>query len=198
MSDKNRKIGEVVNADSAGFRVQCYELHEPPLLGSFLEYHEGTTTIWGVVLTAETSPIDSGRPVMALGAPEESEEELLRKHPELSILFRTDVQALVVGYRENGGVRQGLPPRPARIHGFVSLASPSQVREFTVDLTFIATLISTDVPHRDHALASCLRLASAAHETPRDFLVSAGREVARLLAADAPRLHLLLRQITPA
>ena len=195
MPDINVKIGEIVTADSATFSFQCHALGQPPPLGSLVLTGDADASIYGIVHSASTLPIDRGRQVQALGAQFQDEAALYRDHPELDQLLRTEVHALVAGHRSANALRYTLPPHPARIHGFVLLASASQVREFTRDLSFIATLTGADVPHRDHALAACLRLAAAAHEKPRDFLVGAGREAARLLAADAPRLHLLLRQI---
>ncbi|MSQ24922.1 MAG: hypothetical protein EXR49_01375 [Dehalococcoidia bacterium] len=191
------KIGEIVTADSAAFSFQCHALGQPPPLGSLVLTGEADALIYGIVHSASTLPIDRGRQVQALGPEFQDEAALYQQHPELDQLLRTEVQALIAGYGNGSALRYSLPPRPARIHGFVLLASASQVQQFTRDLSFVATLVGADVPHRDHALAACLRLAAAAHDKPRDFLVGAGREAARLLAADAPRLHLLLRQIAP-
>ena len=108
----------------------------------------------------------------------------------------------MVGYRGAGGVSHVLPPRPARLHGFVHLADPGAVREFTRSPHFLANLVSAAPPEADHAAAAFVRLARRAHPDPAAFqlvvlwfLVTAGKELARLLARDVQRLNTLLRMI---
>lgn len=191
----NRPLGEIVQASIASFTAQCHTLGEPPPLGALVTTSEGGATVYGVVCNATTGSIDPGRRAMALGAAEAEEEGVYRSHPELTQLLRTDFEALVVGCRTPAGVRYYLPPRPARIHAFVYVASQDDVREFTADLAFLHFLVNAAVPTRDDAASSCLRLASAAHKGQEGFLVKAGKELAALIGRDTPRLNVLLRQL---
>ena len=197
MTNDAARLGEVVEADTAGFMAQCDRLGEPPALGTLVTARDGDVELYAVVCHAATAGIDPSRTVVALGADEESEEGVYRSHPELAQLLRTDIRALVVGHRHGGRLLQHLPPRPARIHGFVYQAKPEQVREFTETLDFLAYLVRGAPPASDDATAACLRLAGQAHPDQRAFLVRAGKALAGLLAQDSQRLHVLLQMVGP-
>ena len=190
---QNTRLGEVVEASTAGFVAQCHRLGEPPPLGSLVTARDGEALIYAVVHNASTGSMDPGRRFMALGQEEATEEDVYRSHPELSQLLRTDFEALVVGHRIDGTLRQHLPPRPARMHSFVHMVSEEELREFTTPFGFLHILANAPVPTRDEAMAACLRLASHAHRERDAFLVRAGKELAGLLARDSQRLNVALR-----
>ena len=194
---QDSRLGEVVEASTAEFVAQCHRLGEPPPLGSLVRATDGEVELYGVVHNASTGSIDPGRRFIALGQEEATEEDLYRSHPELGQLLRTDFQTLVVGHKVNGALRQYLPPRPARIHSFVNLATVEDLREFTTSLGFLPILANAPVATRDDALAACLRLASDTHENGGEFLKRAGKELAMLLAHDSQRLNTLLRRLSP-
>ncbi|MDO8531331.1 MAG: hypothetical protein Q7T26_04050 [Dehalococcoidia bacterium] len=196
---EGRRIGEVVLAESARFTVHCYDLHGAPPLGAFLRASNGHTPVYAVVAGASTVSIDAGRRPVALGAEMESEEEVYRSQPQLAQLFRTEAQALAVGFHDPSteGPRHYLPPRPPRIHAFVYLCPPEEVRAFTQSLDFLALLANAPIPSADDVLAACVREAAAAHDDRQAFLLRAGRETARLLGADAQRLMAVLKRIRP-
>ena len=189
----NTRLGEIVEASTAGFVAQCHRLGEPPPLGSLVRAGDGEVELYAVVHNASTGSIDPGRRFTALGQEEATEEDVYRSHPELAQLLRTDFEALVVGHRIDGTLRQHLPPRPARMHSFVRLASEEELREFTTTLGFLPILANAPVSTRDDAMAACLRLASRAHPDRETFLVRAGKELAVLLARDSQRLNVVLR-----
>ncbi|MEE9284907.1 MAG: hypothetical protein V3V35_04160 [Dehalococcoidia bacterium] len=195
MADQGQKLGEVVEADTAGFLAQCDRLGQPPDLGTLVTTADGDVQLYAVVCHAVTAGIDPSRPVTALGKDEVSDEAIYQTHPELTQLLRTDFRALVVGHRTGESVVQRLPPRPAPIHRFVYQATQQQVREFTQALDFLAYLVQGPPPAGDDATAACLRLASQSHPDRREFLVRAGKALARLLAQDLQRLQLLLQRL---
>jgi hypothetical protein len=62
---------------------------------------------------------------------------------------------------------------------------------------FRLVLDNRDLP-ADELLAANLRYAAQARRADgEDFMVAAGRELARLLAIDLPRLDAMLRRISP-
>ncbi len=161
-------------------------------MGSFVCASSGEQVIYGIVANVATVSIDPARRVMALGATIGSEELLRREHPELEQLLRTDFTVLTLGYREGRRTWQRLPPVPPQIHAFVRVAAEDEVKAFTSDLGFLATLLRNVEPGGDEALAAALRRAAECHGEARIFLVKAGRELARLLASDGQRLQRVL------
>lgn len=189
------KIGEVVESCTNEFVAECYELHNPPSLGSLVRAGDGEVEIYGVVCNAVTQSIDQGRRPLARGREETNEEDIYRQHPQLSRLLRTTFDTLIIGHGTGGTIYRYLPPRPPRVHSFVYLCSSDEVRRFTQTLDFLPTLLNTRTELGDEVLAACLRLASNAHDDRSLFLVRSGKEIAVLLSGELNRLNAILRRI---
>lgn len=190
------KVGEVIEASTTEFVAESYRLHEAPPFGSFVRASDGAVHIYGLVCHTRTGSLEPGRRPMARGENETDEEDIYRRHPELPELLRTEFTAAVVGFREGEAVRQYLPPRPPRLHGFVYVCSPEETRAFTQRLDFLPTLLAASLKGSvDELIGAALRQASLARGGDREFLVAAGKEVARLLAHDPNRLSAILRRI---
>ena len=187
------KIAEVIEAGTASFAAQCYELYEIPPLGSLVR----TGDIYGVVAGASTSSLEPNRRPIARGKDEASEEAVYQSSPQLTKLLRSEFEALVVGYRDGDRIRQHLPPRPARIHGFVYLCQPDEAREFSRQPGFLSILLNAavDVP-TEEIVAAALRQMSLAQEDSRGYMVAAGKELAGLLSGDFSRLRNILGRLT--
>lgn len=189
------RIGEVIETSSSQFVAQCYQLHQPPSLGSLVKTKDKLIEIYGIVYNAETHSLEPGRRPIARGD-EAGEEDIFQANPQLSKLLSTDFRALVAGYREGGKLFHYLPPRPACIHGFVYLCPPEEVREFSQSLDFLSLLTEANlmVPV-DEVIAASLRCFSKAHADGRAFLVKAGKELAVLLSVELKRLNSILRRL---
>jgi len=185
------KIGEIIEASTAGFVAECYELHEPPPFGSLVKTREGEREIYGVVSEAATRSIEPGRRPIARGRGETDEEEIYRQNPQLARLLRTEFTALVVGHSEGGRLNHYLPPRPARVHGFVYVCDDEEVERFSQSLDFLSILVAQE----DELIAACLRYIARAHGDRHRFLVKVGKELALLLGAETGRLNSILRRI---
>jgi len=155
-----------------------------------------TGDLYGIVYHATTSSIEPGRRPIARGRDEESEEEVYRQNPQLLKLLRSEFSALVVGYREKEKLHHYLPPRPAKIHSFVYLCSPDEIRQFSQSFAFLNILISTSlsVP-REELASACLRQMSQVYQDRQAFLVAAGKELAVLLSGELNQLKAILERI---
>ena len=190
------KIGEVIEASTAEFAVECYELYDAPALGSLIKTSDGDVEIYGVVYNTTTESMDPGRKPIARGKDVKNEADIYRSSPQLSVLFRTNFQALVIGHKIANDVNRYLPPRPARIHSFVYELGEAEIKDFTKSLDFLYILASAPViGSSDEVVAACLRNASKVQDDARSFLVKAGKELAVLLSAEPHRLEAILRRI---
>ncbi len=186
------KIAEVIEAGTVQFAAQCYELYELPPLGSLVK----TGDIYGIVAGATTSSLEPGRKPIARGKDEASEEAVYQSSPQLSKLLRSEFEAVVVGHKDGDKLRQYLPPRPARIHGFIYLCQPDEVKEFSQSFGFLNILTSATLPvPTEELIAAALRQMSRAHEDSRAFLVAAGKELAALFSSDFIRLKNILGRL---
>ncbi len=196
MAELSDRVGEVIAASTTDFVAQCYELYQSPPLGSLVKTRDKPIDLYGIVYHATTGSLEPGRRPIARGKDETSEEEIYRSSPQLLKLLRSEFSALVVGHREGDKLYRYLPPKPARIHGFVYQCRPEEVKEFSQSFDFLNILINTHLPVSvDELVAATLRQMSQAHEDPHVFLVAAGKELAILLSGQFNQLKAILGRI---
>jgi len=190
------RVGEVIEASTTDFVAQCYELYQSPPLGSLVKTRDLTVELYGIVYNATTTSLEPGRRPIARGKDEASEEEIYRSSPQLLKLLRSEFSALVVGHKYDDKLYHYLPPKPARIHGFVYLCDPEEVKEFSQSFDFLNILINAHLPvSSEEIIAASLRLMSQAYEDRHAFLVAAGKELAILLSGDFNQLKAILGRI---
>jgi hypothetical protein len=191
------RVGEVIQAATTGFTAQCYELYQMPPLGSLVKTGDSSAELYGIVYNAATTSLEPGRRPIARGKDEESQEAIYRSSPQLAKLLKSEFEALVVGYREGDKFYQYLPPKPARIHGFVYLCPPDEVRDFSKSLDFLNIILNAHLPVPiEELISASLRQMSLAHDDQRSFLVAAGKELANLLSNDFIRLKNILGKLS--
>ena len=196
MAELADRVGEVIEASTTDFVAQCYELYQSPPLGSLVKTRDLSVELYGIVYNATTTSLEPGRRPIARGKDEASEEEIYRSSPQLLKLLRSEFSALVVGHKYDDKLYHYLPPKPARIHGFVYLCSPGEVKEFSRSFDFLNILINTHLPvPADELIAACLRQMSQVYEDRHSVLVGAGKELALLLSSDFNRLKAILGRI---
>ena len=191
-----QRVGEVIEASTTNFVAQCYELYQSPPLGSLVKTRDLPVELYGVVYNAATTSLEPGRRPIARGKDEATEEEIYRSSPQLLRLLRSEFSALVVGHRQDDKLYRYLPPKPARIHAFVYLCSPQEVKELSQSFDFLNILINARLPiPADELIAACLRQMSQVYKDPHPFLVTAGKELAVLLSGDFNQLRAILGRI---
>ena len=191
MPELTDRVGEVIEASTTDFVAQCYELYQLPPLGSLVKVQDEQVTLYGVVYHATTGSLEPGRRPIARGKDAASEEEVYRASPQLSKLLKSEFSVLAVGHRQDDKLYHYLPPKPARIHGFVYLCGPEEVREFSQSFDFLNILVNTHLPvSADEIIAAVLRQMSATQEDPHAFLVAAGKELHVSYTAIAPDMEL--------
>ena len=188
----NNKIAEVIEASTAQFTAQCYELYEMPPLGALVK----TGDIFGVVANEETTGMEPGRKPIARGKDAATEEAVYKDSPQLKKLLRSTFTAAVVGYCKDGKIHQYLPPQPAKIHAFVYLCQPEEVDEFSKSFSWLNILINSAVSIPvEEVVAASLRQMSRVREDSHSFMVAAGKEIANILASNMARVKNILEKI---
>jgi hypothetical protein len=193
------KLAEVIETSSTGFTAQCYELNAAPPLGSLVKTSVDGVMIYAVVAHVSTTSLEPGRKPVARGKDEATEEDIFKANPQLEKLLRCEVNAVIVGHQLDGEIRHYLPPRPARLHGFVFACNDSEVRDFSKKTGFITLLLSDQGEvSPEEMTAAALRRMSASYEGEerRKFLLTAGKALAQLLSADYNRLKTILERLS--
>ena len=102
----------------------------------------------------------------------------------------------MVGHRQGDKLYHYLPPKPARIHGFVYLCSLEEVKEFSQSFAFLTILLNARLPVSvEEIVAATLRQMGQAYDDPRPFLVAAGKELAVLLGGQFNQLKAILGRL---
>jgi hypothetical protein len=192
------KIAEIVEASTATYVAQCYDLFSQPTFGSLVKTNDGPVAIYGAVYNATTSSIEPGRRPVARGRDEPDEEALFRANPQLKKLLRSEFNVVVLGYQVDSRYYHYLPPNPARIHGFVQDCSREEAVSFSQSLEFLSTLVNARLElATEEVTGAVLRSLSTAYDEPRDFLKRAGKELSTILSNDYNRLRTILSKMQP-
>jgi hypothetical protein len=191
-----QRVGEVIEASTTDFVAQCYELYQSPPLGSMVKTRDLGVELYGIVYNATTTSLEPGRRPIARGKDETSEEAIYQASPQLLKLLKSEFGAVVVGHRQGDKLHHYLPPKPARIHSFVYLCSPKEIKEFSQSFDFLNILLNTHLPvSPEELIAASLRQMSQVYEDRRAFLVAAGKELAILLSGQFNQLKAILERI---
>ncbi len=196
MAELADRVGEIIEASTTDFVAQCYELYQSPPLGSLVKTRDESVELYGIVYNAATTSLEPGRRPIARGKDEATEEEIYRSSPQLLKLLRSEFGAVVVGHRQDDKLHHYLPPKPARIHGFVYLCPPEEVKEFSQSFDFLNILVNSHLTVSvDELIAASLRQMGEAHKDRHAFLVAAGKELAILLSGNFNQLKAILGRI---
>jgi hypothetical protein len=191
------KIGEVLQAASGYFSAQCYELHQPPALGSLVKIREGTKDILAIVTGAQTRGIDPSRLPVARGANDNDQDDVFKANPQLARLLVTEFNAVITGYIEDGNLHCYLPPRPGHIHSFVFACTDDETRLFSSRLDFLDALVLSPpgLFQVDEVIAASLRTFCHLHPEPEEYLVAAGKHLTALIGDQLMRLNSILKRL---
>lgn len=188
-------VGRVISASNARFAVGCRLLRtEVPTFGALVKAQaEDEITILGLVRDVQLldDPLIRQVAVLSEDRPELIEDQYQR-------LLPIEVHVQVVGYRCRGQWCHWLPPQPPMSLARILTCTGEELREFTERFDYFRLVLDSRDMLSDELLAAHLRNAAQARgDAGEAFLVSAGRELARLLGMDLLRLDAILRRIRP-
>jgi hypothetical protein len=188
-------IGEIVETSTTQFLSQACELGRAPAFGSLVKVDCAPTEIFGLVFNVRTGGLDPGAQAVMRGRVGVRDEAIYRENPDLRAVLRTEFAALIVGFCEDGQLRQYLPAQPPPLHWSVYECDQSEVEKFSNRLDYFRSVLAVSEVPADELLAANLRLVRKARPTDPDFSMRAGRELARLLNKEYERLSAILRRI---
>jgi len=195
MSDSPVRVGRVMRSSTGEFSIGTHlRQADVPRFGSFVK---APSTDGSEVIGLIYDVLIEDDPFVRQMIGADVAEEVLRDQRENRQLPAT-VSVLVVGHCQDGQMLPYLPSQPpAALDTLVTCTNDETIR-FTEDLAYFRTVLNAQDVRPDELLAASIRHAAEARAGDgREFLVRAGRELARLLAFDAVRLEGLLRRIRP-
>jgi hypothetical protein len=186
------RVGRVLRASIRGFVVGCRVMRENiPAFGVLVSAVSPTSagTIYGLIYDVSVR----GDPFVRQLAIADLPEEILRDQRE-NRLMPIEVSVLAVGHSEGSVIRHCLPPQPPVTLNLLHQCRSQEVVAFTRQFDYLRLVLEAVNVPADELLAANLRMAAEARaESERgEFLVVAGRELARLLRGDLRRLEGIL------
>lgn len=195
MSEPDLQVGRVLQAGTRGFAIGCVVMQpEIPAFGSFVraEGQASGQAIYGLIY--DVSVEDDPFVRQFIGA--NPTEEVVRDQRE-NRQVPIEVRVLAVGCGNGESIHHSLPAQPPVTLDWLYQCSDEETRAFTQRFDYFRLVLEAREVPADELLAASLRTAAAARpETEREaFLVDAGRELVRLMAADPTRLEGLLQRL---
>ncbi|MEA3336095.1 MAG: hypothetical protein U9R25_09325 [Chloroflexota bacterium] len=195
MSDLTR-VGRVLRASTRDFTVGCQTLEEEiPSFGTLVRVERRGGLVYGLITDVRVDDDPFVRQLIAAGSLTDEYVADQRQRRQVPV----EVHALVVGGRQDGGgIYHRLPPQPPATLSWVELCGPDEIRQFGGGFGFLRTLLNAEDVPADELLAASLRQMAAVQDGPvetQEFLIAAGRELARLLSRDPGRLDGILQRM---
>ncbi len=190
-------LGRVIEASIDRLTAVCHTLDGAPPLGALVVAEDDAPAIYAAVTGALTGGIDPGRRLAPRGGPGDGRAAVLAQNPQIPALLQTTFTATVTGHAGPGGeMRRYLPDAPAPVYALVRAATAAETAALCAEPDYLKLLLTAG-PLADEVTAACLRRAAAHQPDSRAFLITSGRALAGLLAAEPDRLHAILRRIRP-
>jgi hypothetical protein len=198
MSDQPNEVGRVLRASTMDFTVGVRKLQQNlPRFGALIRVQTDSTTIYGLIYDVL---IDDDPFVRQLLAARDLRDEEVKDQRE-NRLVPAEVSVLAIGYGEAGTIYHLLPPQPPAALDMVYQCDDAEVKQFGSRLNkpcfdyFRLILQSQGIP-ADELLAASLREGARVRGSAgQQYLIDAGRELARILAIDPVRLDNILRRL---
>lgn len=187
-------IAEVIESSTTEFVAQTRKLHGSPPFGAFVKAGASPASL-AMIYNISTGSADLNRRPVAYG---KTEDELRKEQPQIFELLRTEIRAKIIGYADDYGVQQLLPPQPPRLHSFVFVCTPEEVQTFTRQFDYFRTLLGVGGTLSDELLIAAIQQTCGCQpESSYTCLIRAGKELSRLLRDDYDRLESILRRMRP-
>jgi hypothetical protein len=198
---ESMRVGRVLRASTRGFDCGTHsrELDARHDFGAFVLApiaNDDATLAVGLVYKVD---IKDDQLVAELVLGDYVQESVLMDQRD-NRLVPVEVKAIAIGYFTHGEAVHGLPPRPPMTLTDVMACAPAEIVAFNRRLDYFRQVLMTDEVPADALLVAAIRQAAQVHSDPDQrhaFLVRAGRQLARDLAADLKRLNHLLALIHP-
>jgi hypothetical protein len=196
-------IGRLLRSSTTGFVFGC-SVPEPdvPRFGDFVKApaQRGRTNVLGLIydIVIEDDPF-----VRQMVATRDLDEAYILDQRE-NRQVPLEVSVLSIGYDSGGDsgpskIVCGLPPQPPVTLDSIRVCTATEMLDCTSGFDYLRLIINSPEAPVDELIVVSLRNAAAARppEDRTSFLRLAGRELAKLMSRDLPRLENLLRRIRP-
>lgn len=194
---EEQTVGRVLRASTGDFSVGCRTMEAAlPAFGALVKAHSNDGgQVYGLIYDVKVEDDPFVRQLIAAGDLEEEYVQDQRERRRVPV----EVSVLVVGGRTSDGrIYHRLPPQPPATLTWVSACAAEEALQFGQRLDFLRVVLGSAEAATDELAAASLRRfadAQADEQMRREYLVRAGRELARLLSRDPVRLDGILQRL---
>jgi hypothetical protein len=195
-------IGNVLRADIRGF-VIASRIPEPevPTFGTFVRapIQHNQAQLIGLVydIRLQDDPFLRNLAVTVRPGDPIFDEIIQDQRENRVIPVEISVASVAYHYTDDVECRYGLPPQPPMILHQIAVCTPEEVKRITHSPDFMRALLDNrDIPADELIPTALLRAAPLHTDSNGDFLLNAGRYLARNLGRDPARLERILLRLT--
>lgn len=137
---ENTSFAEIIQSSLQVFIAQSWRWDHFPSFGSLVQAVEGCRTTYGIVYEINTGSMDVGRSPFPY---KKTEEQLLAEHPQIFEFLKTTFSCIPFCYEEKGVISYLKPPRPLKIHTFISFPTDEKQKIIMVNGHYMHTIFSS-------------------------------------------------------
>lgn len=193
------EVGRVLRSSTAAFTVGAQQLIADqdaltPRLGALIKTAGARNNIFGLICNVTIEDDAFVRQLVAAGVDNPVMIEDQRQRRQVPVV----IEVLAVGHGDETAIYHRLPPQPPRTLDMIYTCNNAELRRFSERHDWLRIVLAAPAGPVDQILVAALRAAAAARpsiDEQEQYLIGAGRELARLLALDLSRLDGILRQL---
>jgi hypothetical protein len=129
--------GEIITSSLTSWEVCSWDQDLFPDYGALVATRHENTIYYGIIINSTIQSIYSSGPPITY---QQSPEQLKQTHPELSLLFKTVLTCLPIGFAEDISILYQLPARPPKIHTIVKTPTNTIIKAFFSNPSYIRLL----------------------------------------------------------
>lgn len=189
-------LGRTLRSSTSTFTFGATEnTPDLPAFGELVRAEAGGAVVYGLVYEVLIEDDPFVRQIVAASAELQPERiEDMRQRRQVPV----EISALAIACQQDGLIYQRIPPRPpGALQPIYGCSDVERQQVLGEPFSYFHTVLNSAHCPTEELLAAGLRRAAESQLPGRDtaFLLRAGRELARLLAADLPRLDAILRRL---
>ena len=193
-ASQEKSFAEVIASSLDHFIAQSWQWDHFPDFGSLIQVTNNNITILGCVTTVQTGSMD---PMRSPFPYQKTELELMIEQPQIFEFFSIFFKVQILGYQSNDSINYVLPPKPSKIHSFVSKTSPSLTQAFfqRADYLHLLFAFAHQIPSIDELLIAIVHKLSDQKQLTKEHFESLCEIYSLLTGNEYRRMKLFLQRI---
>jgi hypothetical protein len=139
MSNKSVYFAEVIESYQAYYKAQSWDYSQIPAYGALVVAEYADIVCYGMVYQSFTGSDDA---VHSIAAYQKTHDELQHEQPQIFILLKTTLNAIIIGYARASVMYYQHIPVPVPIHTFVRFATTEELALFSRTADYVPMLFS--------------------------------------------------------